>query len=112
MIYSVKKGSVKMQLLVKKDGDTLYAVLAGEIDHHEAVELRSRLDSIIMTERPKKLVFDFSKVTFMDSSGIGLVLGRYRVMASFNGKTVIKGTNDAIGRIFTMSGINKILEIL
>ena len=101
-----------MQLLVKKDNDILNAALVGEIDHHEAVGVRTKLDEIIMQERPKKLVFDFSKVTFMDSSGIGLVLGRYRVMASIGGKTVIKGTNDAICRIFVMSGINKIMEIL
>lgn len=101
-----------MQMLVKKEGSEIYAVLIGEIDHHEAVEVRSKLDNIILEERPKKLIFDFSKVTFMDSSGIGLVLGRYRIMTSLGGKTVIKGTNDAIGKIFTMSGIGKIMEIL
>jgi len=94
-----------------KDENTVIFALGGEIDHHKASSLRTELDDMIIQQRPKMLVFDFSNVSFMDSSGIGLVLGRYRLMNSLGGKTEIIGTTKNIRRLFEMSGVNKIIDI-
>lgn len=88
----------------------IYA-LGGEIDHHSAVKIRHELDEMILEERPEELIFDFSNVKFMDSSGIGLVLGRYRLMATLGGKVKVNGSSREIARIFKMSGVDKIVEI-
>ena len=58
--------------------DLLYAYLAGEIDHHSSQQLRELIDAEVLSQTPEKLVLDFRGVTFMDSSGVGLILGRQR----------------------------------
>lgn len=70
--------------------DTLIAMLDGEIDHHTAKGVREKIDSEIETNSPKILVLDFSDVTFMDSSGIGLIMGRYKLMKASGGEIRIK----------------------
>ena len=69
-----------MNLTLENSGSLLIAYLAGEIDHHSAAELRSQIDAGIQDKQPTHLILDFKNVTFMDSSGIGLVMGRYRLM--------------------------------
>ena len=64
------------------DEDKLTAVLVGEIDHHTAARLREEIDRKVGQMKPKELKLDFSQITFMDSSGIGLMMGRYRLMES------------------------------
>ena len=91
--------------------NTFINALGGEIDHHCAVKIRHELDGMILEERPQVLIFDFSNVRFMDSSGIGLVLGRYRLMATLGGKVIVNGSSKEIARIFKMSGVDKIVEI-
>lgn len=88
----------------------IYA-LGGEIDHHQAVRIRNELDNIIMEERPELLIFDFSNVKFMDSSGIGLVLGRNRLIEALGGKVEIIGASKNIELIFKMSGVDRIIKI-
>lgn len=88
----------------------IYA-LGGEIDHHQAARIRNELDNIIMEERPEVLTFDFTNVKFMDSSGIGLVLGRHRLIEALGGKIEIIGASKSIERIFKMSGVDKIIKI-
>ena len=100
-----------MEMLVRMDGDILKVALGGEIDHHEAVEMRSRIDGLILDERPQRVIFDFSRVTFMDSSGIGLVLGRYRLISSLGGSVTVCGASESTARIFKMSGVDKLVEI-
>ena len=67
------------------DGNTLTIYLKGEIDHHTAREIREAADSLIQLNKPSVLRLDFSGVTFMDSSGIGLIMGRYRIMMLYGG---------------------------
>ncbi len=105
------KGSAKMDISVKKENDTLYVAICGEIDHHEASSARVQLDNLLFYERPKDLVFDFSKVRFMDSSGIGLVLGRYRIVKEMGGSVSITGAPRSIETIFKMSGVDKMIDI-
>ena len=69
-----------MNVDYKKVDRKLLFEITEEIDHHNAEELRRKLDYEIQRYMPRKVVFDFDKVTFMDSSGIGMVLGRYKMM--------------------------------
>ncbi|MBR3994511.1 MAG: STAS domain-containing protein [Clostridia bacterium] len=95
---------------MSEKNSVIYAI-GGEIDHHTAGKLRCELDSLIMDERPCKLTFDFTNVKFMDSSGIGLVLGRHRIMSAFGGTVEIIGVSENIRRLFKMSGVDKIIDI-
>ena len=71
--------------------EEITALLSGEIDHHSAKELRETIDDACQRNIPQRLVLDFHDVTFMDSSGIGLVLGRYQLMEDLGGKLEVTG---------------------
>ena len=84
----------------------------GEIDHHTCLELAKRSDDAIRKFLPSKVIFDFEKVDFMDSSGIGMFLGRYKQLIRFGGKAEMKNLNSEMKRIFSMSGIFKIIPMV
>lgn len=88
--------------------DTLTVYLNGEIDHNRASNIRTAIDSRINSLRPKKLELDFSKVSFMDSSGIGLIMGRYRAVGLVGGELRIKNIPDNLSRIIELSGITSL----
>lgn len=88
----------------------LYAFLEGEIDHHTAASMRTVIDDALVQGCPKELVLDFSAVTFMDSSGIGLVMGRYKTASAQNCKVRVLNVNDRDMRVMKMSGLGKIVE--
>ena len=101
-----------MPVTIKKKNDELFACLKGEIDHHTAPELREAIDEALsLSERATVLVLDFSEVSFMDSSGIGLVMGRYRYAATLGKKVRVENLDDRNYKIMKMSGIEKIAEI-
>lgn len=85
------------------------ACLSGEIDHHSAAMLREEIDRAIESSYPEVLILDFGGVTFMDSSGIGLVMGRYKLMQNISGKVIIENAPKSIRKVFKMSGIDKLL---
>lgn len=85
--------------------DTLTVFLTGEIDHNRAAGIRSSIDSQISALRPKQLNLDFSKVSFMDSSGIGLIMGRYRSVGLVGGVLKVVNVPDSINRIIELSGV-------
>lgn len=82
-----------------------------ELDHHEAGKLRAEVDMLIDTYRVRSLVFDFSNTEFMDSSGIGVVIGRCRNMSFSGGEVCAKNLNERVDKIFTVSGLKKIIKI-
>lgn len=82
-----------------------------EIDHHAVEKIRRKADSEIEKHIPRKVVFDFTNVTFMDSAGIGLVLGRYKNISSLGGNLEIINATETVNKILIMSGINKIINI-
>ena len=86
----------------------LIIYLGGDLDHHNAEQIRKRTDALVDINRIKNIVFDFSKVSFMDSSGIGVVMGRYKKIYYDSGKVVVVGINNIIDRIFKMSALYKI----
>ena len=89
---------------------TMVVKLMGEIDHHTCVEIRQAVDRIYQKKRAKNLLFDFEKVTFMDSSGIGLLIGRYRLVAICGGTTGLYNVPADIERILKMANINKLMK--
>lgn len=83
-----------------------------ELDHHAAERIRRRADYEIQRFMPKKVVFDFNRVIFMDSAGIGLVIGRYKTAHSFGGRLELTNVKEKIKKIFEMSGVLKIVPIV
>lgn len=85
--------------------DVLTVYLNGELDHNRSAEIRTTVDSRINSLRPKRLELDFSKVSFMDSSGIGLIMGRYRAVGLVGGELKIKNIPENLSRIIELSGV-------
>lgn len=83
-----------------------------ELDHHVVEKMRKRTDYEIQRLIPKNVIFDFSKVKFMDSAGIGLLLGRYKQIKSLGGEMKIVNSNERIKKILDMSGVTKIVEVI
>ncbi len=90
---------------LEQSGRVLVAYLSGEIDHHEAARLRGRIDPRILGGNFERVVLDFSGVTFMDSSGIGLILGRYRLLRDLGGTLAVQGADPQVTRLLQLSGI-------
>lgn len=86
------------------------AYISGEIDHHNAGTLRAKIDDAVENAYPEVLVLDFGGVTFMDSSGIGLVMGRYKLMQNLRGRVAIENAPRAIKKVMRMAGIEKLLS--
>lgn len=87
------------------------AFLEGEIDHHTATEMRMEIDGAIQTYRPRVLKLDFGDVTFMDSSGVGLVMGRVRTMSPFGGRIIVSNLSPQTYRVMQLAGLEKIAKI-
>ena len=99
-------GGEKM-IITYKD-NILTAYLKGEIDHHTAKIMREEIDPKIERYKPKLLVLDFGKVTFMDSSGVGLALGRYRLISQYNGQMRVDNTQPYIKKVMKLAGVDRI----
>ena len=94
-----------------KEGKTLVIRVTEEIDQHTADKLRRKVDNDIEIYSPKKVIFDFNGIEFMDSSGIGMVLGRYKLVKILGGNFEIINVNKRMKRIFDMSGVSRIIDI-
>ncbi len=88
----------------------LVAILAGEIDHHVADYIKNSVEKELDKTKSKNLIFDFTKVTFMDSSGIGMIIGRFKLTEKQGGKTVVIGLSDNVKKLFSLSGLSKIIK--
>lgn len=93
-----------------KEG-VLTAKLSGEIDQHSAREMREAIDDVSQKVKPYCLRLDFSGVSFMDSSGIGLILGRVRLYTYWKGHVVICGLTPGISKMVELSGISSVANI-
>ncbi|EXM40570.1 STAS domain-containing protein [Ruminococcus albus] len=92
------------------DGVTL-AKLSGDLDHHTARLMRTDIDRELAEKRPRRLVIDFSSVTFMDSSGIGLIMGRYRIMNEQGGDVIVARPPAYIKKVLRLAGVDKLAPI-
>ena len=94
-----------------KDG-FLRVRIPKELDHHSAIGLRAETDMLIRTYHVRHLIFDFSRTEFMDSSGIGIILGRYKKISCFGGRVYAVNVDNRIRRILLLSGLENIVEIM
>ncbi len=90
------------------DGDQLIVYLEGEIDHHRAGLLREEIDEAIDIHRPLLLTLDFGGVTFMDSSGIGLVMGRWRLLNEYGGICELDHIPPHLRKVMRLAGLEKL----
>ena len=91
---------------ISTDGCRMTAELSGDIDHHTARELRRELDEMIARCRPELLIIDMTKVGFMDSSGVGLILGRLRAVRAYGGDIAVQGASPEIAAVIRLSGLS------
>ncbi len=100
-----------MPLQIQSDGETVTAFLSGEIDHHAAAAMREEIDAHLVGGTVKLLILDFGNVTFMDSSGIGLVMGRYRQIQYNDGQLQILNTPPQIYKVMRIAGLHRLATI-
>lgn len=101
-----------------EEGKTTYEIsdrcliiqLKEELDHHNAIRIREKADKLIDRNNIKHVIFDFSGAGFMDSAGIGVIMGRYKKVIFIGGKAAVVNVNTTIDRIFRLSGLYKIIE--
>ncbi|MFL0194622.1 anti-sigma F factor antagonist [Clostridium sp. WILCCON 0269] len=100
---------MNLEFYIKENN--LIANMKGELDHHSTEEVRNKIDNQLDAEGSDNLIMDFSGVTFMDSSGIGVVIGRYKKLHSQKGKVCIVGVSPSVRRVFELSGMFKIIGL-
>ena len=98
-----------MKIESKKINRTLLVKLYGEIDHHYTEDIRNKVDREFNKQSCQNIILDFENVNFMDSSGIGMIIGRYKLTQEKGGKTFAFGLKDNAKKIFDMSGLNKLI---
>ncbi len=91
------------------DGKRLTARLSGEIDHHAAAQMRFLIDGELERAVPELLILDFGGVDFMDSSGVGLVLGRLRVISGWGGRLGIVNPKPAVKKMLALAGLERLI---
>ena len=96
---------------LKESGDTVTAMLCGEIDHCSAETMKRSIEQAIGRAGVRHLRLDLTDVSFMDSSGIGMMIGRYKTMASKKGTVTAVGMMPQLERIFRMAGLHRIIRI-
>ena len=89
--------------------DHITAVLCGELDHHTAAAARKLIDARLERSTPKLCIIDMSGISFMDSSGIGLLLGRQRVMGAYGGKVRVKNPSRYAEKIIKLAGMQSMI---
>ncbi|SDK60001.1 anti-sigma F factor antagonist [Natronincola ferrireducens] len=98
-----------MQLYYEIIENTLIVKLKGELDHHVAQQIRTELDEMIINKRSKNLIFDLKELKFMDSSGIGVIIGRYKNINKLGGKVAVVEVSEKIDKIFSLAGLYRII---
>lgn len=99
-----------MQISFEMKERNLIVTVEGEIDHHTSVEIRERVDREYQRRRARNIIFDFTNIKFMDSSGIGVLMGRYRNVMILGGSIALYGAGDQVDRVLSISGIYKIMK--
>ena len=100
-----------MNIFYNQKEKILTVEITEEIDHCVAENIRRRVDNEITRYMPRKTIFDFSRVAFMDSAGIGMLLGRYKIIRMLGGQLELINVNRQIEKVFEISGILRIIPI-
>lgn len=92
--------------------DSLLVHIGGEIDHHSAVEVRTEVDARILAERPTRVMLELSAVDFMDSSGLGLIMGRFALVKQYGGTLCVLDPSAAVMKMIRLAGMERMVTIL
>ncbi len=98
-----------MSCEIKKIKNAIVINLSGEIDQYVAAMIKSKIDVEIEESGKKKVIMDLSGVSMMDSSGIGLIIGRYKIASALGASLVLCGGDEPVRKVVTLSGIEKII---
>ena len=102
-----------MKINMHKNGDVLYAHITGELDHHVAAKIRETLDSELSKDTTiRHIEFDFSDLTFMDSSGIGVIMGRYKIVEKRGGGIYASHVRPSVLKLLKISGLLNIITVI
>ena len=99
-------------LQAKQKESILTIRLDGEIDHHASETMREEIERLIRLGNPDTLILDFEDVSFMDSSGVGMIIGRYKTMTARKGIVYAAGLHPPVERLFRMAGLHRIIEVI
>ena len=107
-----ENGGLQMEeaLRLSYEEDTVIAEIGGEIDHHRAVSVRSQIDEALFKKMPKKLVIDVGRVDFMDSSGLGLIMGRLAKAKEIGATLILKNPSARVTRMIKMAGLDRVIQ--
>jgi stage II sporulation protein AA (anti-sigma F factor antagonist) len=111
IIIITKRGCEKMAIRVQSAGEVVTAYIIGDLDHHSAKEMREEIDASLERMKPKLLILDFKDVTFMDSSGIGLIMGRYRLMQMLGGEIRVSNVSAQLRKVMRLAGLDRLAVI-
>ena len=100
-----------LQVIITADGEELTAEIKGEIDHHAAAPARERIDTALFKHRPRRLTLELSGVDFMDSSGLGLILGRAALCEELGTTLRLLHPGARVKRIFAVAGLERLTHI-
>lgn len=93
------------------ENERLTVFLNGEIDHHSSIVLRYHIDQMILQSTPKEIELNFKDVSFMDSSGIGLIMGRFKLAKQYDAAVFISQASPYLKRVMRLAGLDKIISI-
>ncbi|MCM3760303.1 anti-sigma F factor antagonist [Alkalihalobacillus oceani] len=102
---------MSLQIDLQQKGSVLLVRLVGELDHHTAEQLRHQVEDNLAKKQIKHIVLNLEQLTFMDSSGLGVILGRYKQIRAIGGEMVVCAISPAVKRLFEMSGLFKIIRL-
>ncbi|MBE6648715.1 MAG: STAS domain-containing protein [Ruminococcaceae bacterium] len=101
-----------MNLTYSETKDSLTVKLSGEIDHHGAKFAREEIDSALNKKMPDKFILDMSSITFCDSSGLGLIMGRYKTVKEYGGEIFLKSPAPTVEKMVRLSGLDRLVRII
>ena len=111
MAISTMGDSNRAAFTCERVGERLTVAVKGEIDHHTAVAIRNGIDAVLFDTRPTHLRLDLSGVGFMDSSGLGLIMGRFSVMRELGGTLTVWDPSPETAKILALAGMERIVGI-
>lgn len=100
-----------MEVKLLGEKRALLVNVEGELDHHIAEKIKGLVDDKMRSTNAVNIIFDFSALSFMDSSGLGVIMGRYKKARTLGGRVIVYGADAGILRIMEMSGLSKIIKL-
>lgn len=102
-----------MEVKMHVNGDVLYVKIVGELDHHVAASIREAIDKAFGNDSTlRNIEFDFSELTFMDSSGVGVIMGRYKMATQRGGQVYASHVRPQVQKLMSISGLMNILRVI